>query len=107
MPKIVVQNLFNKEIFIEDEGKNVLEAIHQFGIDWMHACGAKGRCTTCKAVVLQDEGNFSELSLVEIKFRSQGKLKDNERLMCQCRVIGDVMIKVADENKFMHMDYSD
>ncbi|MBU2915588.1 MULTISPECIES: 2Fe-2S iron-sulfur cluster-binding protein [Reichenbachiella] len=107
MLRIVIQNLHKKEIFTNDEDKNLLELIHQNHVDWMFACGGKGRCTTCRAIVLQGSDQLSELSPVEEKFRANSRLQPNERLACQCSVLGDVVIKVAEENKFMHLEYSE
>lgn len=107
MPKIIIQNLHNKEIFIENGNKNLLDVIHENYIDWMHACGGKGRCTTCKVQVLDGLANFSEESPAELKFRKMGRLEANERLSCQCQISGDIAVKVAPENKFNHIQYSD
>lgn len=84
MPKIIIQNLQNKEIFTDKENKSLLNAIHENGIDWMHACGAKGKCTTCKVVVQKGIGNFSQETDAELKFRALDRLQANERLSCQC-----------------------
>lgn len=107
MPKIVIQNLHNKEIFINNENKNLLDIIHENYIDWMHACGGKGRCTTCKVQVLEGLPNFSEESQAELKYRRMNRLASNERLSCQCQINGDIVVKVAPENKFNHIQYSD
>ncbi|UXP33593.1 (2Fe-2S)-binding protein [Reichenbachiella agarivorans] len=107
MPKIVIQNLHNKGIFEKDDTKTLLEMIHLNQVDWMFACGGKGRCTTCRAIVIDGLNNFSPETETEIKFKNADRLKSNERLACQCTIHGDVIIKVADENKFMHLHYSD
>lgn len=107
MPKIVIQNLHNKEIFIRNEDINLLGAIHENNIDWMHACGGKGRCTTCKVQVLEGLENFSEESVAELKYRNMKRLKSDERLSCQCQIKGDIVVRVAPENKFNHINYSD
>ena len=107
MPKIVIQNLHNKEIFIKNENKNLLDIIHENYVDWMHACGGKGRCTTCKVQVLEGLDNFSPETPAELKYRKMKRLSDNERLSCQCQISGDVLVKVASENKFNHVQYSD
>ncbi|PIB37239.1 ferredoxin [Reichenbachiella sp. 5M10] len=107
MPKIVIQNLHNKEIFTSDARQNLLEIIHKNQVDWMFACGGKGRCTTCKAIVVAGGEYLSERSAAEIKFLHSNRLEENERLACQCTVHGDVELRVADQNKFMHLHYSD
>lgn len=107
MPKIVIQNLHNKEIFIKNEKINLLDIIHENYIDWMHACGGKGRCTTCKVQVLKGLDCFSPETSAELKYREQKRLMANERLACQCQISGDILVKVAPENKFNHINYSD
>lgn len=106
MPKILIRNLNNKTILANDESGSILNLIHREGIDWMHACGAKGRCTTCKAVIHEGIESFGSDSEPEVKFRAMGKLKADERLTCQNSLKGDIEISVAEENKFPHMEYS-
>lgn len=67
----------------------------------------KGRCTTCKMIVEEGMENLGELTSAEERFRNQKRLAQNERLACQAVVLGDVKIKVAERNKFPHMEYSD
>ncbi len=109
MHHIIIQNLYNKTVPIPaiDNSKSVFDILQGQQIDWMHACGAKGRCTTCKMIVLQGIENLSPLSQVELKYREGRKLKDNERLACQSRPLGDISIRVAEANKMPHVKYSD
>ncbi|MBK6265936.1 (2Fe-2S)-binding protein [Marivirga sp. S37H4] len=107
MPEIHITNLYERKIISKSLEKTALELIHENFIDWMHACGKKGRCTTCKMIVIEGQNNLSELTEPETKYREQGRLAENERLSCQAKVLGDIKIKVADINKFPHMDYSD
>ena len=106
MPQIVITNLFNKSLSINEQ-KSLLNGIQEHHVDWMHACGGKGRCTTCKAQIMEGEENISPLSRVEMNFREKGLLELNERLVCQCRLLGDATVRIPDENKFPHMKYSD
>lgn len=107
MPKIVIQNLFNREVIIHNEEKTILDTIHENDIDWMHACGKKGRCTTCKMIILQGEENLSPISAAEQKYFDMNKLESGERLSCQCKAWGDTLVKIPAESKFPHMKYSD
>lgn len=106
MPEIQINNLYKRKITSKSLEKTALALIHENLIDWMHACGKKGRCTTCKMIVLEGENHLAELTAPEIKYREQGRLAPNERLSCQAVVLGDITIEVADKNKFPHMDYS-
>ncbi|WP_316932669.1 2Fe-2S iron-sulfur cluster binding domain-containing protein [Anditalea andensis] len=86
----------------------VIELIHENYIDWMHACGKKGRCTSCKMIVDEGMENLSPLSAREKYYAEKGRLKPAERLTCQTILkTGSIKIRVAEENKFSHIDYSE
>lgn len=105
MPKLILLNLFGKEVLVAP-GQKILNAIGAAGIDWMHACGGKGRCTTCRIVVLAGKEAFGAITAPEEKYRQQGRLKENERLTCQCTLQADACGRVPDETKFPHQVYS-
>jgi 2Fe-2S ferredoxin len=106
MPKLKVQNLAGLEVAVA-EGQTLLKALQAQGTDWMHACGTKGRCTTCRIIVLQGMEHTGPLTAAEIRYRERGRLKDNERLTCQCTLTGGEIIgKVPEQTKLPHMNYS-
>lgn len=105
MPQIIVENLNNKSI-TADPSLTILDNIHADFIDWMHACGKKGNCTTCKMIVISGLENLTTPSRSEQKFAALGKLTDHERLACQCKQVGDITIKVPDVYKLPHIRYS-
>ncbi|UJP66055.1 2Fe-2S iron-sulfur cluster-binding protein [Mongoliitalea daihaiensis] len=108
MMKIIIQNIDNHSIISTESNRKVIELIHENYIDWMHACGKKGRCTTCKMIVIEGMENLEELTDREEFFKSKGRLKANERLTCQAKIKqGTLVIRVADENKFPHVSYSE
>lgn len=108
MSKIVIENLNHYEIESSTINRKVIELIHENYIDWMHACGKKGRCTTCKMIVKQGMENLSPLTEREEIFLKNGRLNKSERLSCQTTIVkGVVVIRVAEENKFPHMVYSE
>ena len=107
MPQIIITNLFNKTLNLDQKKRTLLEAVHSQGLDWMHACGGKGRCTTCKVKVEQGMDQLSQLSVAEQKFTEKSLLTTGERLACQAVITGDVIITIPDENKFPHIEYSD
>ena len=108
MPRIVIQNLGNLTIESEQVDCKVIEIIHQNGTDWMHACGKKGRCTTCKMIVVRGGGNLSPETEPELVYRNQNRLKSNERLSCQSQLMrGELTIRVAEINKFPHLAYTE
>lgn len=108
MPRIVIQNLGNLNIDSEHSVRKVIEIIHENGTDWMHACGKKGRCTTCKMIVVQGMENLSPETERELFYRSQNRLRNNERLCCQSQLLKDeLVIRVAEINKFPHLEYTE
>ncbi len=106
MVKIVIENLAQKEVFGIGQRTSVLKLLQSNYIDWMHACGAKGRCTTCKCIVLEGMESLSAETKPELKYRAQGVLRKNERLACQVTITGDVRISVPEEYKLPHLHYT-
>ena len=106
MVKIIIENLGQKELVISDSSKSALQHFHTHFIDWMYACGGKGRCTTCKMIVLKGAENLSSQTSAEKKYREEGLLSENERLACQVRITGDVCVRVPDDCKLPHLTYT-
>ena len=107
MAAIVIKNLDEKTLEIRDFSKTLLQHVQENALDWMFACGGKGRCTTCKAIIIKGEENLEPQTPAELLYEIQGLLLNNERLACQVRVTGDVTIRVPEENKLPHLTYSD
>jgi 2Fe-2S ferredoxin len=107
MAVIVIKNLGEKTLEVQDFSKTILQHVQANAIDWMHACGGKGRCTTCKVVVVAGSGNLEPRTKAELLYKGQGLLLETERLACQVRITGDVVICVPAENKLPHLKYSD
>jgi 2Fe-2S ferredoxin len=105
MPTIVIENWKSKTLVVTDTTISLLRHFHINRLDWMHSCGGKGKCTTCKVIVLEGHEHFSQLTPAENRYRSIGALQANERLSCQVRVLGDVKVAVAEENKLPHIEY--
>lgn len=108
MVRIRIQNLGNRSIESETTERKVIELIHENGIDWMHACGKKGRCTTCKMTVVDGQENLSLETGQEQHFRDLKRLLANERLACQAHLLHGVLtIRVPESSKFPHLTYSE
>lgn len=107
MAQIIITNLSNKTLAIDSEYPNLLEGIQSHYIDWMHACGGKGRCTTCKAIVVKGMDSLNDPTDAELGYRNKGMLKENERLMCQSQLNGNLVVSIPEENKFPHIKYSE
>jgi len=106
MANIIIHNLADKSVPVVAPDKPLLHQFQAIRLDWMHACGGKGRCTTCKVLVLEGLENLSATTEAERRFVRLGALRDHERLACQACAQGDVRIAVPDENKLPHLTYS-
>lgn len=104
---IRIENLDVPPLAVSGSSKSVLSSLLDSGLDWMHACGGKGRCSTCKVRVISGSSNLTPLSPVEISYREQNELREDERLTCQTRLLGDVTFIVPTEVKLPHVHYLD
>ena len=106
MARIVIENLFGKVLEIQDINKTLLQHFQAYYLDWMHACGGKGRCTTCKIMIREGMEHCTELTEAEHQYRAQKALSHVERLSCQVKTSGDLIIRIPDECKLPHITYS-
>ena len=105
MALLTIENLPGMAIKVP-AGATLLAALQAAGHDWMHACGAKGRCTTCRVRVLAGTEHLGPLTAAEERYRAAGRLLPTERLTCQARLpAGDVMGRVPEATKLPHVQY--
>lgn len=107
MIQVTIDNLSGKTIYCDSKTKKLLDILQENYTDWMHACGGKGRCTTCTAKILKGQENIEERTPAEEKYAAQNKLALDARLACQAIVTGDIVIKVPDLYKLPHLKYSE
>ena len=88
MPLLTIQNLPGPPLEVP-AGRTVLSAIHAAGHAWWHACGSKGRCTSCRVRVLAGAEALAPPTAPELRYREAGRLRPDERLACQCVVTND------------------
>lgn len=106
MAKIAIRNMDNRKVISNDNSKSILNIIQKEQIDWMHACGGNGRCTTCKCIIHSGIETFEAPNEAEQKLIDLGRLAENERLACQNKLNGNIEVSVSDKNKFPHINYS-
>ena len=106
MPNIFIKNL-DKTISVIDTTRPLLFLLQEHYIDWMHACGGKGRCTTCKVEIITGHKNISAETSVEAMYRLAGALQQDQRLACQVLISGDVTVRVPDDCRLPHLSYTD
>jgi 2Fe-2S ferredoxin len=107
MARIMIENLSKKALEVRDLTKTLLQHFHDHQVDWMQACGAKGRCTTCKVIIKEGHDNFQPPTKAEQIYSQQGALNSLERLACQAKITGNVIINAPKEYQLPHLRYSD
>ena len=105
MPLLTIENLPGPPVPVPARA-TLLAALHRAGHDWPHACGARGRCTTCRVQVLAGAAHLTPLTEPEQRYRAAGRLGAAERLTCQARLPeGAVLGRVPEATKLPHMAY--
>ncbi len=75
-----------------EQGEKLVLALEDNGVNILHRCGGKARCTTCRVEVLA--GEYIDLTDVEKNaFDEKGIYEDCLRLSCQLRVNGDLTVR--------------
>lgn len=76
-----------------DDGRRLVLAIEDGGVDILHRCGGNARCTTCRVQIL--EGEPSPMTEPERERLSRVEDRpDNMRLSCQVQVRDDLTVRV-------------
>ncbi len=106
MPTVVIANLKSKSIHCEDKRESLLKILLT-ATDWMHACGGKGRCTTCKARIVAGMDQLNPRTRPEEQYAKLNKLREDERLTCQTFLSGDIKVEVPKETQLPHLTYTE
>ncbi len=89
--------------FDAEQGKKLVLAIEDSGIDILHRCGGNARCTTCRVEVLDgDPGPIREDEAAILSTKTD--LNDRTRLSCQIRIMDDLHIKVINQASVMGIE---
>ncbi|WP_303675243.1 2Fe-2S iron-sulfur cluster-binding protein [Vampirovibrio chlorellavorus] len=76
---------------IEIDGETTLrEAAHLLNVSVHDRCGGMGACCNCIVTIQEGQENVCPKSVVE---EAVFYLSPNDRLSCQCRLTGDVVVK--------------
>jgi Na+-transporting NADH:ubiquinone oxidoreductase subunit F len=76
-----------------EQGSSLLTTLSENGIYLPSACGGKGSCGQCKCQVVEGGGEILDS---EKGHFTRKQVKEHWRLGCQCKVKGDLEIKVPD-----------
>jgi ferredoxin len=97
MPKVEAETATGVNSFEAAEGRKLVLAIEDAGIDILHRCGGLARCTTCRVEVLAgDPGEIGDLE--RNRLAAETGLAENVRLSCQVRVIDDLKVRVVNQS---------
>ena len=108
MPKITISNLGEKVVDYKLNNEtplSILAILQENNIDWMHACGGKGKCTSCKCNVVDGSNNIVSKTEAELQYLEAGRLSESQRLTCQAIAAGTFRISVPDKNKLPSVNY--
>lgn len=109
MPKITISNQGQKVVDFNlnnETPQSILAILQENYIDWMHACGAKGRCTTCRFNILIGRDNLAKLTDPERQFINAEKISTSQRMACQAIPLGDIEIEVPRKCKLPSVNYT-
>jgi ferredoxin len=97
MPRIEAETAEGVKTFDANEGRKLVLAIEDAGIDILHRCGGNAKCTTCRVELLA--GNAGEMQELERnRLALETGLAENVRLSCQVRVHDDLQVRVINQS---------
>lgn len=76
-----------------EQGGNVMSTLIENGVFLPSACGGKASCGQCRLQVVEGGGEILDS---ERSHFSRKEMKENWRLGCQCKVRGDLKVKVPE-----------
>lgn len=103
MPQITATTVSGTITFEAEEGKKLVLAIEDNGIDILHRCGGNARCTTCRIELIAGEASEKTDDEIAVLSTKEG-LSDNTRLSCQIRIHGDLEVKVINQASVAGID---
>jgi adenylate cyclase len=77
------------------EGATLLDAAREVGLPIAQACDSGGLCAGCALRVLEGARFLSEESPDEAAAKERNRVLAGQRLACQCRVHGPVLVTAS------------
>ena len=97
MARIEAETATGLQAFDAEQGRKLVLAIEDAGIDILHRCGGNAKCTTCRVEVLAgDPGEIKDAE--RNRLAMEAGLAENVRLSCQVRVIDDLKVRVINQS---------
>ncbi|MBQ7742188.1 MAG: NADH:ubiquinone reductase (Na(+)-transporting) subunit F [Bacteroidaceae bacterium] len=89
----VIITINDKDTHSVPQGSSLLSTLADSGVYLASACGGKGSCGQCKCQVVEGGGEILDSEKGQF---TRKQIKDHWRLSCQCKVKGDLKIKVPE-----------
>jgi ferredoxin len=103
MPRIEAEAAQGAQAFEAEEGRKLVLAIEDAGIDILHRCGGNAKCTTCRVEILAgDPGEINDAERNRLAMETG--LAENVRLSCQVRVHDDLKVRVINQASVRGID---
>ena len=103
MPNITAETAAGTQALEAQEGRKLVLALEDAGIDILHRCGGNAKCTTCRVEVLAgDPGPIGDAERERLA-RETG-LAENVRLSCQVHVRDDLRVTVISQASVKGID---
>jgi len=103
MPKIEAVTATDERTIEAAEGRKLVLALEDGGVDILHRCGGNAKCTTCRVEVLA--GDAGEMQDAERnRLAMETGLAENVRLSCQVHVTGDMKVRVINQVSVRGLD---
>jgi ferredoxin len=103
MPRIEAETATGAQAFDAEEGRKLVLALEDAGIDILHRCGGNAKCTTCRVEVLAgDPGEIGDAE--RNRLAVEAGLAETVRLSCQVRVIDDLKVRVINQASVKGID---
>jgi ferredoxin len=103
MPKITAETASGTIAFEAEEGRKLVLALEDNGVDILHRCGGNARCTTCRVEILAgDPGEIGDPEKAILATKAD--LTDHTRLSCQVRIMDDLHVQVSRQASVEGMD---
>lgn len=93
MPKVTVMP--DGISFEMDDQTSLLESLRKNGLYVKSSCGGKASCSDCIVKIKQGEDNLSPQEYPELKLVGNVFHITKERLSCQTKIIGDVILDIS------------
>ncbi len=103
MPRIEAETATGVKAFEAEDGRKLVLALEDAGVDILHRCGGKAKCTTCRVEI--EEGDPGPMNDFERnRLAAETGLAENVRLSCQVHVSGDLKVRVVNQASVKGID---